>query len=103
MIKQVIITEICDEGPVTGSYDYDLLPENVKNVVNEAMNPKSGYMNYFSKRVNIYNDGIQYLFNIKHPMIKIGETVQYIGSVELYHDYDLQNDDEDDEDDEYKY
>lgn len=88
MISLIVITEVCEEGSITGSYDYDLLPNNIKNVVSIALNPTHGSMNDFSTNVNIYKDGIQYLFSIKHPEVKIGANVVYKGSVILYHDYD---------------
>lgn len=86
MSKLIIITEICSEGSVTGAYDYDLLPINVKSAVDKALNPTFGTLNYFSAQINIYRDGLQYLFEIKHPEVNIGSSVEYMGSVELYHD-----------------
>ncbi len=37
MSKLIVITEICSDGSATGAYDYDLLPTNVKRVVDIAL------------------------------------------------------------------
>ena len=96
MIKMIIITEECSVGSCTGSYNYELLPDNVKNKIQEALYPKFGILNSNSKstEVDIYRDGLQYLYGIKHPMVNTGEIVEYMGSVTFYHD---EGEDEDDE------
>lgn len=46
----------------------------------------------------IFKDGLQYLFEIGHPGVEIGSNIEYMGSVELYHneeDYDEFDIDED--------
>ena len=98
MSKLIVITEICSDGSATGAYDYDLLPTNVKRVVDIALTPTSGPLDYFSTQINIFKDGLQYLFEIGHPGVEIGSNIEYMGSVELYHneeDYDEFDIDED--------
>lgn len=95
MIKMIIITEECDEGSCTGAYNYDLLPDNIKNKVQDALYPKFGPLNTRSTNVNIYKDGLQYLFHIKHPEIQPGEIVEYMNSVTLYHDDNCEYEEED--------
>ena len=91
----IIITEECDEGSCTGAYNYDLLPDNIKNKVQDALYPKFGPLNTRSTNVNIYKDGLQYLFHIKHPEIQPGEIVEYMNSVTLYHDDNCEYEEED--------
>ena len=90
----IIITEVSSEGTCTGLYDYELLPDNIKEKVNDALHPKFGPLNHRSTEVNIYKDGLQYLYEIKHPQIQPGEIVEYMNNITLY-------DNEEDEDDEY--
>jgi hypothetical protein len=94
MIKMIIITEVCEEGSGTSAYNYDLLPDNIKNKVQEALYPKFGPLNMRLAYVDIYKDGLQYLHQIKHPVIQPGEIVEYMNSVTLYHDYNCEDDDE---------
>lgn len=96
MIKMIIITEECEEGSCTGAYNYDLLPDNIKNKVQDALYPKFGPLNMRLTYVDIYKDGLQYLYQIKHPEIQPGEIVEYMNSVTLCHDDNCE--DEEDED-----
>lgn len=67
------------EASQANAYDYDTLPENVKKKVDKCIE-KGG-----SCYLNIYKNGIQYLYSIKHPIVKLTNDVsEFMGVVEFY-------------------
>lgn len=54
----IIISEVSEGSTCTGFYDYELLPSNIKEKVNDALHPKFGPLNHRSTEVNIYKDGL---------------------------------------------
>jgi hypothetical protein len=85
MIRAIEITEIySDEQPNTYLCDYDKLPENVKAKVDEALQEEEE-----SVRVEVYEDGIQYLWTYEEEnnielSVKKGDIVEFFGSVTFY-------------------
>jgi len=78
MKELVVIEELCEDGQFALMYDYDELPQNVKDKVDEAMT------NGGSTTCDIYNDGLQFLLRSNHPKIQVGEEVKIKANVQLY-------------------
>jgi hypothetical protein len=82
MVKEaIVIEEFCEEGSWSCIYDYDELPDKVKDKVDNALNEQHKEIS-----CNIYEYGNQYLSSINQPKINIGEIVNFKGIVKFWHD-----------------
>ena len=79
------IVEVCGEGSISNLYEYDILPQNVKGRVDEALKLE----NERTITCDMYKHGIQFLDSIKHETLlenKILE-INFMGTVYFYHVY----------------
>lgn len=75
----IIITEHYEnETSCTGAYDYNTLPENVKDNVDKAI------WGGGREVPNQYEDGLQFLFRTNHPEIKTESICTFKGRVEFW-------------------
>lgn len=79
MIRLIVILEDCHEEAQACAFDYDTLPKNVRKKVDKALESRTK-----SCKVDIYEDGLQYLYSIKHPRIESNSVVEFLGVVKLY-------------------
>ena len=85
-MKGILINETHDEFKISKLCYYDLLPPEVKKIVDKALVPiQNGYVG-----CDIYEEGLQYLFDYEinsqtDVFVKIGDTVEYMGEVTLCH------------------
>ena len=78
MKNLIIIEELSEDGQFSLTYDYDTLPQNVKNKVDEAIADGG------ATTCNIGDDGLQFLLHSRHPKIENGTPGILKGNVQFY-------------------
>lgn len=84
-MKAINIIEVCTEDTQSQLCYYDLLPPEVKEVVDNALEP----INEGSVECEIYEQGLQFLYDYEDEnkvgvFVKPGDTIEYMGAVTLY-------------------
>lgn len=84
--KAVLLIESSEEGTESHLFYYDLLPTNVRKIVDKALKKKDNEI-----ECDIYQDGIQFLYSYEEQTktnIKVskGDNVEFVGVVYLEHE-----------------
>lgn len=84
MKKIVLITEICSAGENNEMCYYDLLPSNVKSLVDKSLKINDDVS------CDIYKDGLQYLYRLERKnksgvFVPKGTNGEYMGQATIYH------------------
>ncbi len=77
-----IIEHYMDDSDCVGVYDYNKLPQNVKDNVDKGLSNKGGDV----WNVDGCENGLQFLYHNKteYPPIKIGTVGEFKGTVEFW-------------------